>query len=452
MVASKVHLHSTAASSAAVSRKVPSSCNTAVIAAALQRGKHVGFPALCPTPLSGTFFLCLPNCSDLLALRNGVVDVYHENIVAPGGSVGGLVFVEGAAGSGPAILFTDMSAHCVKQLDLLSMQISLVAGVPRRQGHRDGPAHQATFRQPCGIAFLSSGEVVICDAGNHCIRAIARTLDGSDEVITIAGQPESSGTQDGVWTSSRFECPVAVLEAAGPAAAQWTDSSASRALLIGDLQGQRLRLISCSEKTQFWRAQWTSSPHLAHGSEPTSIAELGNGLLVLNDLQAGGLRWITPDWSDTGMVEFEPIVAEKDLIKWTNGDHIKGFTALSADPGHPWALFVLCAGHEEEDSMGSSLWHCVLRQVWGPLLCPKVVATSKPLWAPGFQLDCINKCIISFSAAAAAAAASGAAAAQQAAEASKEYKAEYIRNSSDGFSLAAATIAAATAGPLPQPP
>ena len=47
---------------------------------------------------------------------------------------------------------------------------SLTSGVA---GYRDGPAAQALFNGPWGMAVLLNGSVLVVDFGNHCIRMIS---------------------------------------------------------------------------------------------------------------------------------------------------------------------------------------------------------------------------------------------------------------------------------------
>jgi streptogramin lyase len=80
-------------------------------------------------------------------------------------------------------------------------QVSVLAGAGT-VGHRDGPARQALFRAPHGVVVLPSGEILIADTLNHCIRKIAT----SGDVSTVAGTPENGFAGDGgPATAARFK-------------------------------------------------------------------------------------------------------------------------------------------------------------------------------------------------------------------------------------------------------
>ncbi len=78
-------------------------------------------------------------------------------------------------------------------------------------GHRDGPAHQARFNGPIGVAVDAVGRVIVADTYNDRIRAI----DPDGTVSTLAGFPEP-GAVDGTGTDARFHTPCGVaVDAAG---------------------------------------------------------------------------------------------------------------------------------------------------------------------------------------------------------------------------------------------
>jgi serine/threonine-protein kinase len=72
-------------------------------------------------------------------------------------------------------------------------------------GYTDGPAAEARFQSPHGVAADRDGNVYVADTGNHCIRKI--TPDGM--VTTLAGTNEP-GYADGQGTQARFSYPAGI--------------------------------------------------------------------------------------------------------------------------------------------------------------------------------------------------------------------------------------------------
>ncbi|WP_371867940.1 gluconolaconase [Pseudoduganella rivuli] len=71
------------------------------------------------------------------------------------------------------------------------------------EGYADGPAAQARFNTPSGIAIDRQGNLYVADTGNHAIRKI--TPDGT--VSTLAGSGVA-GTADGIGKAAQFNGPV----------------------------------------------------------------------------------------------------------------------------------------------------------------------------------------------------------------------------------------------------
>src|SRR5262249_42178339 len=84
-------------------------------------------------------------------------------------------------------------------------------------GKRDGPGNLAQFNQPQGLAKDGLGFLWIADSGNHTIRRLDLV---SGEVTTIAGSAGSRGFADGTGAEARFDSPMGIaVETETPAQA-----------------------------------------------------------------------------------------------------------------------------------------------------------------------------------------------------------------------------------------
>ncbi len=72
-------------------------------------------------------------------------------------------------------------------------------------GYRNGPALQARFNEPTGVAVAPDGTVYVADLRNRCIRAIH---DGI--VTTVAGSPQRVGGADGALAQASFTNPRSI--------------------------------------------------------------------------------------------------------------------------------------------------------------------------------------------------------------------------------------------------
>lgn len=169
---------------------------------------------------------------------NGLEDVRVETLA---GGEPGMVDGPGwqARFSGPnalsmdaeGLLVADSRNHRIRRVSY-SGRVSTIAGSgpPDGPGGRaEGPAAQAAFRYPSGVAALKSGAVAIADTGNHRICLLRNGV-----VTELAGGAE--GTADGVGKAARFQGPAALTE--GPDGALWVLDAGSMRVRRVDLQGK----------------------------------------------------------------------------------------------------------------------------------------------------------------------------------------------------------------------
>jgi len=81
-----------------------------------------------------------------------------------------------------------------------------VAGQPGVHGAADGTGSAARFNSPSGVALDGAGNLYITDRYNHNIRKMTPAL----VVTTLAGLAGVSGTNDGVGSAARFNCPEGI--------------------------------------------------------------------------------------------------------------------------------------------------------------------------------------------------------------------------------------------------
>lgn len=97
----------------------------------------------------------------------------------------------------------DTGNHTIRKISPQGI-VSTLAGKSGAAGAADGPGSTARFNAPRGIGVDANGNVYVADTGNHTIRKI--TPDGV--VSTLAGQVGKSGSADGAATTAAlFDAP-----------------------------------------------------------------------------------------------------------------------------------------------------------------------------------------------------------------------------------------------------
>ena len=113
-------------------------------------------------------------------------------------------------------------------------RVSIFAGSGRR-GLQDGNALEASFDGPCGLGVCADGTVLVCDTGNHCLRAVFSN-GGRRTVRTLAGTG-AAGSGDGAASLASFDSPSAVLALGG------ADENAS-VVYVADSANHCIRIIT----------------------------------------------------------------------------------------------------------------------------------------------------------------------------------------------------------------
>ena len=102
------------------------------------------------------------------------------------------------------VFVADSWSHVIRRIGP-DRRLSVFAGVPGVSGTRDGPAGNAQFNSPEGIAADRNGNVYVSDSANHTIRKIA-----SGVVTTVAGDAGLSGAIDGIGSTARLNHPSGI--------------------------------------------------------------------------------------------------------------------------------------------------------------------------------------------------------------------------------------------------
>ena len=151
--------------------------------------------------------------------------------------------------------------------------VSTIAG-DGTAGYRDGPAAQARFNGPVGIAVDTRGNVFVADTYNDRVRMIS--TDGQVSTVAGAGSP---GYADGDRNTALFDTPC------GIAVAQ------DGTLIIADTGNDRLRRIDKDGNVSAFTVNGESL------SSPIGLALTHDNVLYVTELNRSRVLQVTPDGS-----------------------------------------------------------------------------------------------------------------------------------------------------------
>ena len=178
---------------------------------------------------------------------------------------------------------TDSGNHTIRRINASGV-VTTLAGFAGESGATNGPAAQARFTSPLGVAATANGTLYIADSGNHLIRKLAP--DGT--VSTFAGDEDNFGSNDGVGTAARFNTPVGLaLDALGN-------------LFVADANNHTIRKIT-PDGTVTTFAGLAGADGSADGmgaaarfSKPAELALDRNSNLFVADAFTHTIRKVTP--------------------------------------------------------------------------------------------------------------------------------------------------------------
>ncbi|MGH7272731.1 MAG: hypothetical protein ACREJ3_20065, partial [Polyangiaceae bacterium] len=154
-----------------------------------------------------TLYVADSNIIRAIDQTTGTVSTLAGSYGHPGSSDGvgtaaTLSLPSGLAYAKGVLYLSDTENGTIRQIDVASGAVTTIAGQVGRRGDTDGPAAQALFGEPEGIALDPSGKLYISDTDNNLIRV----LDLSTAMVsTLAGSgPSVSALTDGVGTAAAF--------------------------------------------------------------------------------------------------------------------------------------------------------------------------------------------------------------------------------------------------------
>jgi len=125
------------------------------------------------------------------------------------------------------LFIADGANHTIRTMSPEGV-VRTLAGRPGVPGYTDGPARQARFTFPHGVAIDGGGNAYVPDGFNHTVRKIS----AAGVVSTVAGEIGSPGFVDGPGPQARFRQPEGVA----------TDSAGN--VYVADSGNDAIRMIS----------------------------------------------------------------------------------------------------------------------------------------------------------------------------------------------------------------
>jgi sugar lactone lactonase YvrE len=177
------------------------------------------------------------------------------------------------------IIIADTSNNRIRKLSADGLTVSTIAG-SGVTGFKDGPALEAQFDGPIGVALDRKGNIYVADTYNDSVRKIA--TDGSVRTLAGAGFP---GFDDGDTASASFDTPCGIA----------VDKRGY--VFVADAGNHAIRQIAPegNVSTIARRTNGETEENLPRLNHPVDVVVTHDGFLFISDEGGGGIVRITPE-------------------------------------------------------------------------------------------------------------------------------------------------------------
>lgn len=204
------------------------------------------------------------------------------------------------------LYIADQHNNVIRKITSAGVVTTLAGSSSGTSGYADGSASTARFNQATGVAVDGSGNIIVADRFNHCIRKITSTGTTS----TIAGVPTDTGLVDGPALKARFNEPYGITV------------SADGAIFVAELANHCIRRLNTAGEVL--TIAGGGLPGLVNGNycyfnSPVGLAFDASGNLYVADVTNELIR------------QLQPVTRRLQSCL--------GWTALEVSPGLTWFRF-----------------------------------------------------------------------------------------------------------------
>ena len=204
------------------------------------------------------------------------------------------------------MFIADSSNDVIRRVDAVSGIMTTYAGTGSRRFYGENvPAIDASFRYPSGVTIDLSGDLIITDFGNHCIRKVTASKGIITIIVGVCNERGYSG-DGGLAKAAFLKDPLqSAFDAQGN-------------IYIADSSNYRIRMVSAITKlimTVAGFGQYSSSyengiPALTSGMDPVSVAPDKNGNFYMANGSNHIVRFISREFPVTTPPSSAPTTAQ----------------------------------------------------------------------------------------------------------------------------------------------
>lgn len=232
------------------------------------------------------------------------------------------------------VIVADTANHALRWLTPDGRTTTLAGGAA---GFADGPAAQARFNAPGGIAISADGRrIVVADRNNHRIRELLKDAGGKWTARTLAGSGQA-GRADGTGSAASFRLPAGVaLAPNGDVLVADTDNNLIRRI---DTDGRVTTVAGSGE------GSLDGSAMQAQFRQPQNLVLDAQGRIVVADTGNNLLRLIAADGRVSRIAGLPPPYLDNSRTPTPTNSPLHAPTGLAV--GSDGRLYVASSGYNQ---------------------------------------------------------------------------------------------------------
>ena len=227
---------------------------------------------------------------------------------------------------GEKLYVADTFNHIIRSIDISTGEVTTLVGIPGISGTTDSTESPALFNSPSSAIIDDTGEIIyIIDRDNHVIRQMNLS---TGKVDLLAGSPGEAGTSDGIGGEARFNSPERGIRIGNKL---YITDTGNHTIRVINLDTKEVYTLAGEPGVSGWMdtdedvngiAKFNSPSDITTDGEYLYVADTGNHAIRKVDINTGYTTTVAGEKGVSGLVDSDqgaPRFSSPQGIVWYEG-------------------------------------------------------------------------------------------------------------------------------------